>query len=557
MNFQSSPVGMPMPYHGNAGSVKKLKITKLLIIETGTYEQQYLRPYQVDLRQENTQALREVISGKIESRIVPVQLSGLANRLVCPTAQPEGTIDIPNSWSQKRYRFMMELTYDRDGYQNVDMILGYTNYDGVSINSGSIDPKMVFYVNSIINIRRTVTPTATGLQPANQISYNAHVLQDPNWNNRQSPVMNNTAMYHMRPTDIFTVTDTLELADSDITTCDVRLIANNKPVLAGRNNNIASHYAASILDSYNNATRENYGDDSGTMITAAGYCRDALTSQNTFLNKLYQLKGTDNASFTYNDLLNIDPDVAFTKHIIHFSNAQRSTQLHQQGQSEYWHGSNIETKYATILGQAVPALMVECGLTKIQMVSTNNISGTQPLTRMIYATAFGGADVTVPSQRFISRFDIEIVRDLSYNNEIGYQLECSFDLTGESKIGISLEGRPIVEYVVPQFADALVSPMTTITANRPQIVCQQFTQMFNILDSERARAHQMPNATLPINTAGAPQFNNGTVGLTQQPLQTPVGLQYPSQNIVSPAPGIGIPQPNGISFPPQKPKFTF
>lgn len=79
----------PTPYHSPIPQSKNLQIHKLLIIETGAHNQQYTRPFRMNLQADALDTLQHTIDDS--NVITSNMLSGVANQFIRPAAQPEGT----------------------------------------------------------------------------------------------------------------------------------------------------------------------------------------------------------------------------------------------------------------------------------------------------------------------------------------------------------------------------------------------------------------------------------------------------------------------------------
>ena len=504
----------PAPYHSKTNGIKNLAITKLVIISTGTYNEQYIRPYSMDVRGDSLDLVKSVIDGS--SVITSSMLSGISNQILRPSAQVERNVAVNNGWNERRLRFMMQIQYERGGFTMFDIVLGYTEYSGVTMN-GAIDPNMRFYVNSIINQRSTLVSTPTGMQNQVVTADACHVLMD---NVTQNVYQNNeTLTYHMRPEDLYKVMDTASDIPSEMMdgVMDFRLITKNDPSMSRRKNNIASYYTAQMLNGYRTGVVGQYGTTEESYMNALGAVREQSIVQNAFLNKLFQLSGQHTSAFTMNDLMQIRPDIMSVYKYVSLNEVQKMSQVHAAGSTAEWHSSDIETQYASIISQTVPALMMDYGFAQLRFVSTNQGVTAQPETSILHANSFSSIPLVAQSEALKQRIDTELIRDLTYNNQISYSLTGSFDLLGESMISLSMNGGPIIDYTVPSFADALFSPVITANAGRVTDISNQFNILMGNLDLS--------------TTAGANGFDDNYFGGGQVPTQTPVNSNISGINL--------------------------
>jgi hypothetical protein len=62
---------------------------------------------------------------------------------------------------------------------------------------------------------------------------------------------------------------------------------------------------------------------------------------------------------------------------------------------------------------------------------------------------------------FTERLKNEVLKGISNNNLITFDLTMQIDLVGETFIRISLNGQPHIDYMMPSFCDALAAPVLT------------------------------------------------------------------------------------------------
>ena len=200
---------------------------------------------------------------------------------------------------------------------------------------------------------------------------------------------------------------------------------------------------------------------------------------NPFLRLLSDIKGytfTDN-SFTYNNLLTVDNNVSYVSRFYPLSKSDL-TKIHSAGSTAYWDATDLETVIATVLSQAVPAIMIECMLHKVYLYSTNMSTGI-PDTKLSQGVSISGIDLTKSYNNFIHRFNNELIKYLTYDNEISYYIEMSVDLNGETTIVIKLNQNPEIKYVSPSFCDNQLIPVMTTSPELISTVSSGIEDMLN------------------------------------------------------------------------------
>jgi hypothetical protein len=449
-----------------------IRITKLLIHETGTYNPQYRRPY--DTRMETntinifTDALCDV------NRYTPGAIGGLANKFISPSATPEKQLTITNGWGERRLRFLMEVTYNSHlGEGPKEIILGYTEFNGISMER-RIDPNMRFYVNSIMETRTTTMHGPTGSYSQNGIISGSHVIVDNGWEGAYTKDRDQ----NMRPTDVYTAMTRLQLHGLDQGDIyDTRAISSNRAIKSNRSNASAANYVSKIFNGYSTAVRESaFGAGEHSIMDAArNKVPEASAPDDPFLSAIMNIRGDPalGNTFTINDLKRLDPNVG---NVITAITTSHQTQAitHYAGQTADWGASTIEVSNATILSQSVPGLLMDVALMRIVFKSTNRVVGGGVVTTLMDAQGFSAGDLSNQLAVFVSRLESEILRDISYNNAIDFAIEMHLDMLGETKVSISMGGGPFYDFVTPQFADALMTPVISGINDRVMTVAHDF-----------------------------------------------------------------------------------
>ena len=435
-----------------------IRITKLLIHETGTYNQQYRRPYNTELTGPVLHAIEEKI--RDSAVLVPSSLSGIANQFIAPTATPEKQIDMVNGWGERRLRFVMEVVCNHyTGGKVILMVLGYSSHMGVSIH-GHIDPRMEFYVNSVMKMSECIMQTPMGNTPFTKVEDNSHVIVNNNW----TSVYGSDIEQRLRPQDIYAAMTRTHLPDQGSGVFDARQTNSGIAVKSRRTNGIASNYVSKILDDYKSAaTTIGFGQNEMQILESArGYSGESLASNDQFLMAISAIRGTPVGNvFTFQDLQMLDPNVDNVT-VVQLMMPTQKVSVHQTGQTADWGASDRNTKVATIMSQSVPALLMDLGLTRIVFMATNRTMGSVITVTVLDVNGFTSGDQTMAVQAFEKRLEFEILRDISFENQTDFAVEMRVDLLGETWIRLALDGDPHgVDYVTPSFCDALTVPVLT------------------------------------------------------------------------------------------------
>lgn len=519
-----------LPYSGFTRVPAQAKITKLLIYETGQYHQQYRRVFDTNPDGYVVARFKEQLGQ--DRHYSPMSFTGIGQDFLKPVAgvnpQTDG-IEINEGWNARRTRFMMEVEIDSAiGTKNRMIATGWTTHVGATpmgIALGAaqrlaVDHQMQFFISTIIPIQTQTEYGPMGQVVRHNVVAPSHVLADSNYTN----IYNQNFLERMRPQDLFTQmsrTHIHGLRDNkgDIpgvgkVLFDGRTAATNQASMSLRANVIPSTYLARVAENYSNAqTTTNDPRTAGRDLytQARFFARETMVTDNELLKLLYEVRGEPSGNmFQFKDLLRLDPTVDQRVVGVVSGPTTRLTGLHEQGQSMEWYGRDNMTLAATIISQCVPGLMSELAITTIGFKMTNQMAATgmysavdasTHLGRMGYsppmmhynAQGFSGQDMTQDLKAFELRFWGEVMRDLSIDNQLPFELQVDCSLMGETVVTLSLDGKPRISYVTPSFCDALLTPLLTPNKDHVVKVAEDFSLMLSaVIPSDHLETNSAP-----------------------------------------------------------------
>lgn len=466
-----------------AGRISRTQINEIIVIETGTYNQMYARPYVTDLDPHTLQRMTNNIVETYQAtgRVDSTSLVDVAGSFIKPMADPERQINIVSGWNERRLRFMMNVEYEwATGARTKEYITGYTNYSGWNPNTGSMDHSMVFFVNSVLSTRETMMsdPIRGTYVLETPVSSN-QLITNPDFDGVFSP----NRLIGIRPQDLFQNMNNTEWADFNPglgTITDSRLEISPNGIFSSRSNQIPSKYMSNVIDSYVKANAQVTFGDNDDMVNRQAFSlsREKTTASNPFLHSLTMAKSYGSmGSFTLTELLRMDPSVE-SRITMSVSSPNQIQQVHHAGQTENWHNRDATTLAAASLSQSIPGLMSELLLTKVSIVSSNNFPDGQMRTSLPSARSFArNLDMTQNFSVFVDRLQREIISGITYGNQISYDLNITSDILGETYISLSLDGNPAVSYCNPSFADHLLPVVATSNKNRVDAITSDFNTL--------------------------------------------------------------------------------
>lgn len=458
-------------FQQNAG----IRITKFLILETGSYNQQYRRPFTTNLDGSTLHMFHERLDGA--TGYSPNMMSGLAGNFVMPMATPEDRLNISEGWGERRMRFLMEVEHTKvTGGRTTEVIMGYTDHAGITA-SGNLDDNMIFYINSTMQTRVQHQNTPYGTQSYTTMVDNSLVLANPQWDSVYAPRQDN----RMRPEDVYSTMTRAHLSDA-ASIMDTRAVVTNAPVKSRRQNNLAGSYVSRILDDYRNATADTnaFGQSHVEVYNAArGNAAESLASSDPFISAIANIRNMPPSNmFTIRDLKQLCPNLNDVTQARALAPTERAN-VHQTGQTADWGAADRVTLVATILTQSVPSIMMDLGLIQLAFASSNQNIGGMVSTTIMNVETFSGDDASRSLDSFCRRLEMEILNDISWNNQTDFAIQMQADLLGETWLKISVDGGPSFDYVAPSFCDALTSPMLTADNELNVKVASDFSMLID------------------------------------------------------------------------------
>lgn len=480
----------------------KVHILQAIFHETGTYNNQYRRPYVGNIDQPTMHELMDKAKYLKIPKITPEFVSGTLNNVITVSAYTESQNPtfVQNGWQTPRYVFILRVLVEYNSGSNIIyLIQGFTDYQGINPFTKSIDPNMTMFVNNIIELKQHT-------QYANNVGYTktaivnaGHVLANLNFSSSLSP----TNEYLLRPMDIHgTIANTSQFRDVDKNNI-INTVSQNQvtPKFSSRSNNVPTLYATNIINSYlttvnssdfQNHVHHDYGTDISAFNDAAQKVLEPELARNPFFILLTDnFKNNVRSYFTYSDLQRIDPGIDDPSRgalILVTKGTTQSNQVHTAGSTSDWTGADISTVYAATISQSVTALMMEHFIGEIAFSATNQtLSG--PVITIVNVKTFTDSADQRYFEMFKQRFQSEVLNNISYNNQQLYDLFVSASVYGDTFMKISIENQPHIDYVTPSFSDGLIAPVVTMSKDNVNSITDTFEAVVRHLDDSVSHSY--------------------------------------------------------------------
>ena len=455
--------------------VTNVRIKKLYLVETGGYKDQFIRSFEINATHEHLNKIEEVVYQKqqMNSTVVsPVDISMAAPDLMLPSQYVIGKVDLPYGWQEKRFRFLLEVVEPGAmGSERVTIIQGYTEYPGANINTGSIDERMKFYANSVIELVRTLDPN-TGVLTATVIRhYNIVHLPTGNVEIHDVTQQHNTMPYGMpqptlmalRPEDMISAVTSMysmDLSAGEIVPSGILI----KPVDANKNLSIPTMHIANTLTGVMKANKmaQITYDKMDILGTNLSLVKTNGRDKNNFWKLISSLYGyAEVNTFTFGDLKQIDANVDnVTSVFASQPGAMLNNPVVQQfgTDSEEFYKPTIEARMAVLVSEAITSLMANNLLSKVTLTFSNQTG--EPIASILKArTMIDGINVANYGEKLRIEFENFVGPVITMGNEVIVNLLVDSDITGDTVVAISYNNNPEVVFRIPTFADSTFNPL--------------------------------------------------------------------------------------------------
>lgn len=489
---------------GNSG----VDMLSLTLIETGTYNTEFLRPYLVSSTRDDVELFADIIAER-NGEVNAGDFIGHSAKFVhyANTVTRDDIVDVEDGWNENRFSFVLEVAETQRSVmgafsENTDLlfnggfttiITGYTSLsNGMVSRGGHIADDLRFYITDIQSIRNR-----DGFIIGNNQAITL-TRDDLRGNGRsiQTPTM-------VRRLDAITAGTNPE---------NIRLDHANRGFhLSRRNNTLPSIYTANILASTIKAGIEEERVIHGRMPSVAGgfgltrgqnnrysdVAEDRVQEPGSFTNLLIRSTNyTLNKYFEWDELCGLF-DQADDLTTVHLNSTIRNTRQAERGDSSDWDDSTNGGRnaiVATVLKQVLPAMAAECQIASCRILASNCIP--------VYERDYNDPDFDVIVDNAVFLLDVppsvqnslldklersiatHLLPDVSLNNLIELDITVELDWRNDSFFTVAVEGGEPIEFSSAGFASALTSPV--ISRSREDVM-KFNTAANNVLNEVLAR----------------------------------------------------------------------
>ena len=469
--------------------MRNSRLVGLFMVETGTYQDQVLRPMTTDT---NYQAIDDLVESILEDdgNLTLPTASSKARNLIAPSRDYERDIHIDEgSWNDRRWAFMLVVDHGETNTSGVkrEIITGFTN----SIDS--LDPtknglfeerECVFTPNSVMVMRIRRRTGIRGAQTDLKVLNSCNILTSDNLGSDIDGARK------MTPKVIFSTLSKRGTFGEDFDTegqfHDMSSYVTQQGTTASRNYANPSSYLESTINSYLDSEREAIHANrpstqdsfrsSGRLVNTPDY------DSTDFYKMIHRRANSMNTTFTLEDLVTLfDNFNPFEDPRVQINYMGKGTIAREQ--TDYVKStrdvkkSDENTFAANIVATSVVGLMMSAGFTKLDFIveSTGSSFGMRTNPTDLYSMHQAGdfecfspeAEVQIEMWNIFRYSFIERVLKLITNdNNMSIYLEVKASVYNTAYITISVDGDELDNFAFPLFSDSLTSPLLTFDSDR-------------------------------------------------------------------------------------------
>ncbi len=423
----------------------------------------HYRPYQCILDGATVNEIHDLTHGGIN--IGASTFSTISGRVLAPTSQSKGVIQLPHGWGQRRYSVNLEFMVDHGGMSHIESLQGYTTHDGIS-RAGALDPAMGVYINSqtsgkvmnamVNGVNRQHYGSSGSMQVLTPVTY---VDQGYSGGQYPSQAVANVAM---RPTDVMKKAQVASLnIQSDID--HTSKIYSGVGETSTRDNALGNRYLSRVFSGYMQSRGANPGMEDmigGVWGEAASAVNEIHIEQLLLFRRLQDSTQVNQTNYvTIAELARMWPqimDPQFTVvHMLNVGGLIDHTQMY-----EGWGSAVQETALAHVLCQSVPALMGGLLLSAYSFGMTNRtLTGATEITTTGAAFLFDVLDGPKRVAVLEQHIKTEIAGYIASNGVSDFSITMQCVVMGSNTLKISINGGMERSYSAPAYCDSLYAPV--------------------------------------------------------------------------------------------------
>lgn len=521
----------------------EITVPLFILSQTGTYQEQNLRPFGITVNAATLSKLETVTRGGTNIGISAMQQ--VANDIIKPQAMPEGQVAIANGWRSRRFRFLMKV-YEKHplfgGMTTQRIFFGTT--DNCDASSNYLEDSMRIYFNSETVVTETLRPGQNGpikevmVTGSNQIVSPIEYQSGPASNLYSSPTA-----HLVRPEDMFSIGQSQAVVDTLNRTGalqgGVDMILDSRTMVgqggaykySARRDTSPTRYLADTMGAMQHAVMESQMNNFDGIPTSKDHLYQEAQSHstnqdihsNTFFAALKDHCGfMEKGYVTFGELRALFPELNRYNEVTHFAmdNGQSIRKVNYAESANHWNGSDPTTIAASLLAQVIPAAMMDNYIRNISFAATNGQGGAGnnfsiEIHEAATKSVIDGVNMIPYLQAFLHRLRVDVLGVISHNNTMSFNVSMMSDLAGDSVIDIRIGAEAVIRYVAPTCCDSLFSPVLTRRDDLPR----QMSADLLYLVEHAVPNQQQPSGVITSLNPSASVYNAQPIPAVNQTVQ--------------------------------------
>ena len=457
-----------------------LQVSKLVCIPTERAQgDMYQRSFSIGMKPGDSAHIEDFMRQQGVGMNAQLNMPAVAKHLggiVSLSTTPTGTVEIPHGWSTERLLFMLAIEEYLDATTTyTHYVQGYNEYNDATM-SGRLDPRALYYINSITTVIRSVgvdnSVSSRVLHTFNVVTtaqggYGYELDKGPD---------NNAGL--IRPSDVVAgMHYNAMYGDYGNTVMNVKTSSlNNGSDVSKRSNNDPLRYFTDTTNAIISGKSMAVGSaaPADVLNNANGLIDEIAVNENGFVAALSSLTGVlEPNSFTLDQLEMIDPGVSNKLLLVSsgslIQDNNMMTTMLDTDVTESLLNFTTECSVAQLFVNSLSAAMSDNLLTVLSGTFTNITS--QPLTTVANINSFlEGIDITPYGNNIVNYINAVIAPQVTNNNLWATSIVFECDLLGATTVNVSIDNGPGITYRLPTYADSLYTPVLTDKQTKEALV---------------------------------------------------------------------------------------
>lgn len=458
-------------------------ISKFILTQTGTYQEQQIRPFVTNVNAESMQVLAHDTRDGKNFGVAAMQNAALAN-LISLQSTPESIAAVSNGWRSRRFRGILVCMEKSPFAARAEtQRVYYVSTDHCEESwQKNLDPQMRIYFNSETIVQERMVPTANGVIPQATVMGSYQIIAPIN---SQAGHQANPTTYMVRPEDVYHGAQTRIMNEKirysgflgentvpDQTIDGRSTMGGSSTQMYNKRSDLApARYLSRTMLAQQHANKEAaldgvMGQDPELLYGSAGsYISNPSMVSNTFFGLLRDRfpSFVERGFITYGQLCSLFPHLdSITTYTMDEGRSIRKTNMAED--SNHFNGSDPATMAATLLAQVVPGIMMDNFIESFAFTAMNGAGMSQYNLAPIPNTLKGVVDnlhMSTYVEEFFRRVVTDVLESISMRNQIQFSVSMHADLGADSVIDIQMNGQPLIRYVIPTYTDSLFSSVVT------------------------------------------------------------------------------------------------